>query len=86
MKREEPEAGWGSGLATPWQMMEDSAPFCTRVAMHPKGMKEHHVQSKDFGICISMPLIIPVTWDTHSPSLSLQCAHLKSGSNVVLLA
>lgn len=53
MKREEPEAGWGSSPATLWQMMEDSAPFCTRVAMHPKGMKEHHVQSKDFDICIS---------------------------------
>lgn len=54
MKREKPgEAGWGSVPATLWQIMEDSTPFCTRVVMHPKGMKEHHVESKDFGLCTS---------------------------------
>lgn len=31
--------------------MEDSSPFYTGVAMHPKGMKEHNIESKDFDIC-----------------------------------
>lgn len=71
MKREEPEeAGWGSGPATLWPIMEDSAPFCTRVAMHPKGMKEHHIQSTDFGICTSNAFDYPSDPGTLTPLLS----------------
>lgn len=39
--------------ATLWQILEDSTPFCTEEAMHPKQMQKHCIETKDLGVCTS---------------------------------
>lgn len=37
-----------------WQILEDSAPFCTGPAMQSKHMQNYHVESKDGYVCPSV--------------------------------